>query len=360
MPSRLSVWSASSSPGTAGSGICFTQTTMFMRLLLCARKRRAGDSGSPGHPRRNGPTGSSPATAGRYRRRRCRRRVDVLVVGAGPAGAAAGDHRPATGPRRPVSTRPRSRATRRAATGSPPRRCGCSSTSGRPAPTSPATWPSTRPCSSPERPRRSSPAPGGRRRARRRRPARELDAALVDAARRAGVDVREGGARRRVIDDQRRRRDARRPRRLGEARFVIAADGHWSPCGDACVAPDAPADLGDWHAFRQYFGGVDDERSGCSSNAICCPATRGCSRCPSGAPTSASACCAPTGAAASELKALLARPARAPDVRDRARRRPPSPRRRTAPGRSRPRYDPPRSPTGGCSSPATPPASSTR
>ena len=49
LPSRFSVWSASSAPGTAGSGICFTQTTTFMALLLgapaCDLPARRDDSG---------------------------------------------------------------------------------------------------------------------------------------------------------------------------------------------------------------------------------------------------------------------------------------------------------------------------
>jgi flavin-dependent dehydrogenase len=43
------------------------------------------------------------------------------------------------------------------------------------------------------------------------------------------------------------------------ARFLIAADGHWSPVQRA-LEPDAPRDLGEWHAVRQYFEGVDDDR----------------------------------------------------------------------------------------------------
>ena len=44
-----------------------------------------------------------------------------------------------------------------------------------------------------------------------------------------------------------------------EAPYVIAADGHWSPVRRA-FEPDAPRDLGEWHAVRQYFDGVDDDR----------------------------------------------------------------------------------------------------
>ena len=40
---------------------------------------------------------------------------------------------------------------------------------------------------------------------------------------------------------------------------MIAADGHWSTVRRS-LRPDAPRDLGEWHAVRQYFDGVDDER----------------------------------------------------------------------------------------------------
>jgi geranylgeranyl reductase family protein len=87
----------------------------------------------------------------------------------------------------------------------------------------------------------------------------ELDAALVEHARAHGVEVREGTAVTAV--DQR-----------GEAvivtladdtevssRFVIAADGHWSRVRHL-VGAESATPLGSWHAFRQYFTGVDDRR----------------------------------------------------------------------------------------------------
>ena len=40
---------------------------------------------------------------------------------------------------------------------------------------------------------------------------------------------------------------------------MIAADGHWSPVRRA-LEPDAPRDLGEWHAVRQYFADVNDAR----------------------------------------------------------------------------------------------------
>jgi flavin-dependent dehydrogenase len=39
------------------------------------------------------------------------------------------------------------------------------------------------------------------------------------------------------------------------SRYVVAADGMWSPLRKALLgpAPDGPGYLGEWHAFRQYF-----------------------------------------------------------------------------------------------------------
>jgi geranylgeranyl reductase family protein len=87
----------------------------------------------------------------------------------------------------------------------------------------------------------------------------DLDTALVEHARATGLDVREGteltGL---AIGDD----DVRVSLDDGatiDARFVIAADGHWSAVRRA-AAPERSPDLGTWHAFRQYFRGVDDER----------------------------------------------------------------------------------------------------
>jgi flavin-dependent dehydrogenase len=44
-----------------------------------------------------------------------------------------------------------------------------------------------------------------------------------------------------------------------EARFVVAADGHWSAVRRVRGARTG-SDLGTWHAFRQYFRGVGDQR----------------------------------------------------------------------------------------------------
>jgi geranylgeranyl reductase family protein len=83
----------------------------------------------------------------------------------------------------------------------------------------------------------------------------DLDAALVDLARKAGAEVVEETALRgathagdRVVLDV----DA-----LGTvaARYAIGADGMWSPLRKALGAAEEGY-LGEWHAFRQYFGDV--------------------------------------------------------------------------------------------------------
>ena len=92
-------------------------------------------------------------------------------------------------------------------------------------------------------------------------PRAQLDAALLDVARAAGVKVHDGHALTEAtpieggieldIDG------------LGPvtARYAIGADGMWSPLRKALgVAPAGY--LGDWHAFRQYFSGVGTAASG--------------------------------------------------------------------------------------------------
>lgn len=87
----------------------------------------------------------------------------------------------------------------------------------------------------------------------------DLDAALVDLARRDGIEVREGvtfeaietgGGTNRVTTDA----------GSFEARVVVAADGMWSPVRKA-VLPDSAPYLGEWHALRQYADNVDGPAS---------------------------------------------------------------------------------------------------
>src|SRR5690348_12192031 len=81
-PLRSSVWSASSAPGTAGSGICFTQTTTFMLLPVpCNFATRDSGNTPPETSKRGG--GAEPGTFEPMEK------VDVIVAGAGPAGTAA-------------------------------------------------------------------------------------------------------------------------------------------------------------------------------------------------------------------------------------------------------------------------------
>lgn len=83
----------------------------------------------------------------------------------------------------------------------------------------------------------------------------DLDAALLDEARTAGVKVLDGhacvGARE---DDE---QVAIRVDGVGElaAAYAVAADGMWSPTRKH-LGLAAPGYRGDWHAFRQYFGAV--------------------------------------------------------------------------------------------------------
>ncbi len=82
-----------------------------------------------------------------------------------------------------------------------------------------------------------------------------LDAAVLDLARDAGVDVRDGhavtGA---EVAGDRVRLDVAG---IGEisARYAIGADGMWSPLR-RCLGASQPGYRGEWHAFRQYFTGV--------------------------------------------------------------------------------------------------------
>jgi len=86
-------------------------------------------------------------------------------------------------------------------------------------------------------------------------PRRELDAALVRLAVEAGADVRQGHA----LSDLRLLPDhvAADVDGLGTvtARYVIAADGMWSPVRKLMGLAE-PGYLGEWHAFRQYAHGV--------------------------------------------------------------------------------------------------------
>jgi geranylgeranyl reductase family protein len=83
----------------------------------------------------------------------------------------------------------------------------------------------------------------------------ELDAALLDVARQHGVRVLDGHA---VTGaEERLDRVVLQVEGIGEvqARYVIAADGMWSPLRKH-LGVAAPGYLGEWHAFRQYLTDV--------------------------------------------------------------------------------------------------------
>ena len=94
-------------------------------------------------------------------------------------------------------------------------------------------------------------------------PRAELDAALVDCARDEGVTVLEGVGVTNVVAGRRRGCRRSRRRHVVTAQWVIAADGHYSPVRrmvDVDGSRASTSELGTWHAFRQYFRGVDDGR----------------------------------------------------------------------------------------------------
>ncbi len=79
---------------------------------------------------------------------------------------------------------------------------------------------------------------------------RDLDAALLDVARAAGVEVLEGHALRGA--EQQPARVLLDVEGLGpvQARYAVGADGMWSPLRRFVSGADGYR--GDWHAFRQY------------------------------------------------------------------------------------------------------------
>jgi menaquinone-9 beta-reductase len=86
-----------------------------------------------------------------------------------------------------------------------------------------------------------------------------LDAALVEHARANGVEIREGSTLTGLHVHGDHAHATLADGSELEARFVIAADGHWSTVR-RLREPNRPHDLGAWHAVRQYFRGVADRR----------------------------------------------------------------------------------------------------
>jgi flavin-dependent dehydrogenase len=87
----------------------------------------------------------------------------------------------------------------------------------------------------------------------------ELDSALVAKARDSGVEVRDGTAVSAVEVGSDGVTVSLGDNGAVRAGFVVAADGHYSFVRRS-LRPPAPPELGTWHAFRQYFRGVDDPR----------------------------------------------------------------------------------------------------
>ena len=80
----------------------------------------------------------------------------------------------------------------------------------------------------------------------------DLDAALVDLARAAGAKVHEGRTFRTLSWSGEGVTISADGGGAVGARYVVAADGVWSPVRKA-IGLSEPGYLGDWHAFRQYL-----------------------------------------------------------------------------------------------------------
>jgi geranylgeranyl reductase family protein len=88
-------------------------------------------------------------------------------------------------------------------------------------------------------------------------PRASLDLALLDVAARQGVEIRQQAALEKLLDDG----DVEAAFSDGtvvKARHVVAADGMYSTVRRLTGVPGVH--LGEWHAFRQYFTGVADRR----------------------------------------------------------------------------------------------------
>jgi geranylgeranyl reductase family protein len=84
----------------------------------------------------------------------------------------------------------------------------------------------------------------------------QLDDALVDVAVKAGVTVIQGhGFDGSIVDRGDHVEMGLDGHEPVSARYVVAADGMWSPVRKALGLAE-PGYLGEWHAFRQYVGGV--------------------------------------------------------------------------------------------------------
>jgi geranylgeranyl reductase family protein len=96
-------------------------------------------------------------------------------------------------------------------------------------------------------------------------PRRDLDGALVELARRAGAVVHEGCGFTR-LEQTGDHADVTVTDATGapvsvRCRYVVAADGMWSPVRKACGVA-LPGYRGEWHAFRQYATNVTGRAAG--------------------------------------------------------------------------------------------------
>ncbi len=91
-------------------------------------------------------------------------------------------------------------------------------------------------------------------------PRRQLDDALVRIARDHGADIRDGHAFERLEQHD----DCVTLTADGidiRARYVVAADGMWSPVRKS-IGANEPGYLGEWHGFRQYVSNVTGPAAG--------------------------------------------------------------------------------------------------
>lgn len=187
-------------------------------------------------------------------------KVDLLVVGAGPAGAAAAVHAARAGLDTLVVDRaafPRDKCCGDGLTALALRELeGIGFT-----PEAAPSWRTVAAATvrSPSGRERTFPLPAdGAYAAVARRT--DLDAALVELARAAGARVAEGCGLTGAAVSDRGRTITADIEGLGPvtARWAVGADGMWSPLRKA-LGCDPPGYRGEWHAFRQYFGNVGPE-----------------------------------------------------------------------------------------------------